>query len=231
MNITYIGHSGFMVQLSRTALLFDYYQGQIPELPRDQKLYIFASHRHEDHFSPQVFELAGRYLQVQYIFSRDIWKSRIPEQLRERTVSLKPRESHQDSDLWVETLRSTDEGVAFLVRSEGKVIYHAGDLNNWRWEGETKEWNRKMEENFKKFLEPIRGKDIDAAFVPLDPRQENDYALGLDYFLELTNAKKVYPMHCWEDYDVISRWRADHPGSPYQERIVTIRHRGEEFDQ
>ena len=31
MEITYIGHSGFLVELERHVLLFDYFQGEIPE--------------------------------------------------------------------------------------------------------------------------------------------------------------------------------------------------------
>lgn len=264
MKITYIGHSGFSVELEQSVLLFDYYQGEIPSFPDGKKLYVFASHRHGDHFNPEIFSLAERYLDVQYVFSRDIWRSRVPEKLQKNVVQMKANtewtdgadtgknESHgagvgeadgceaqggggkshrAKASVAVRTLRSTDEGVAFLVQTEGKTLYHAGDLNNWRWEGEPEEWNRKMEADYKAFLEPIRGQRIDAAFVPLDPRQEQNYALGMDYFLELTDAKKVYPMHCWEDYSVIDRWRWEHPDSPYRDRIVSIDGRGANFVQ
>lgn len=242
MKITYIGHSGFSVELERSILLFDYYQGEIPPFPDGKKLYVFASHRHSDHFNPEVFSLAGKYPKVQYVFSRDIWRSRVPEELQASVVQMKANAERRfgagvgapdcpgaEADLTVKTLRSTDEGVAFLVKTEGKTLYHAGDLNDWRWDGEPEDWNRRMEENFKRFLEPIRGLEIDAAFVPLDPRQEKHYALGMDYFLELTESKKVFPMHCWEDYTVIDRWLAEHPDSPYRERIVRISRRGECF--
>ena len=33
----------------------------------------------------------------------------------------------------IETLKSTDEGVAYIVHSDGITIYHAGDLNWWHW--------------------------------------------------------------------------------------------------
>ena len=33
-------------------------------------------------------------------------------------------------------IMTTDEGVAIWLSCEGKEIYHAGDLNNWWWEGE-----------------------------------------------------------------------------------------------
>lgn len=245
MKVTYIGHSGFLVELERAVLLFDYYQGEIPQLPEGKKLYVFSSHRHGDHFNPEVFALARQYEDVQYVFSRDIWRSRVPEELQAQVVQMKAntewtagseadgQPEHQTADigLTVRTLRSTDEGVAFLVQTEGKMLYHAGDLNDWRWDGEPEDWNRRMGENFKKFLEPIRGWKIDAAFVPLDPRQEENYALGLDYFLGLVDVEKVYPMHCWEDYSVIDRWFLEHPDSPYREKIIKISGRGESFFQ
>lgn len=231
MKITYIGHSGFLVELGQTVLLFDYYQGEIPPVSEEKELYVFASHSHGDHFAQEVFALAEGHAKVHYVLSHDIGKRHVPEAICDRTVFLEPGLTWEDGPITVETLKSTDEGVAFLVWAEGEVIYHAGDLNYWLWEGETEEWNRKMEEDFKRFIEPLRGKEIDVAFIPLDPRQENHYNLGLDYFLDLTEAKKIYPMHCWEEYSIIDRWLSEHPDSPYRDRIVKICGRGEEFEQ
>lgn len=231
MKVTYIGHSGFLVELEETAFLFDYYQGEIPKVEEGKRLYVCVSHRHGDHFNPEIFKLAAKYSDVWYILSNDIWKSRIPQDCLGRTVSIRPKSKWEDGCIQVETLKSTDEGVAFLIQAEGKALYHGGDLNNWRWEGEAEESNRRMEEHFKQFLEPARGRKIDAAFVPLDPRQEGNYALGMDYFLDLTQAKRVYPMHCWEDYGIIGRWLDEHPVHPARDRIVQISGRGEEFRQ
>ena len=231
MKITYIGHSGVLVELERMALLFDYYQGEIPDVPGGKELYVFSSHSHGDHFAPEIFQLAERYSKVCYVLSDDIPEERVPKACREQTVFLKPGLTWEDGRIEVETLKSTDEGVAFLVQAEGEVIYHAGDLNYWYWEGEGDDWNQKVEKDFKRFIEPLRGKAIDAAFIPLDPRQEKDYKLGLDYFLDLTETKRIYPMHCWEEYSIIDRWLSEHPDSPYRDRIVKICRRGEEFQQ
>ncbi len=229
IKITYIGHSGFLAETERTLLLFAYYRGDLPPLAESKPLYVFASHRHGDHFNPQVFGLTEKHPQTRCIFSRDIWRSRVPEALREGLVSLKPRQQWQDELLAVTTLKSTDEGVAFLVETDGLTLYHAGDLNDWRWEGEPESWNRQMQENYRKNLEPLRGRSIDAAFVPLDPRQGKDYCLGMDHFLETARVRKVFPMHCWEDYGIIDRWFDEHPDSPFRDCVVKIRRRGETF--
>mgnify|MGYP000382206809 FL=1 len=54
---------------------------------------------------------------------------------------------HQELELGkvrIQTLKSTDAGVAFLVECEGRTIYHAGDLNWWHWEGEPDAYNEHM---------------------------------------------------------------------------------------
>lgn len=240
MKITYIGHSGFLVELDKTVLLFDYYQGEIPEIPGDKSWFVFASHRHQDHFQPEIFKLAEKYARVQYVLSSDIWKSRVPEKQQAQTVWLKAGEIWKNKDaegkdgaelLQVETLKSTDEGVAFLVQAEGQVIYHAGDLNDWHWDLEPEEANQNMEKNYRKFIEPLRGRAIDAAFVVLDPRQGESYTRGIDAFLQEAKVKNLYPMHCWEDYSIIDRWLNDHPNSPYHDCMVKISGRGQRFSQ
>lgn len=51
MRVTYIGHSGFSVELESHILLFDYYEGTMPEFDPAKKLLVFASHSHPDHFN------------------------------------------------------------------------------------------------------------------------------------------------------------------------------------
>ena len=103
----------------------------------------------------------------------------------------------------VETLPSTDEGVAWFVTAEGKFIFHAGDLNWWHWEGEDKAWNANMAADFKRYTEPLRGRCADLALLPLDPRLGVPYAYwGLLRFLELMDVRRLLPMHQWEQPEI-----------------------------
>lgn len=229
MKVTYMDHSSFLVELKGCYLLFDSVQGEIPKLSRDKGLYVFVSHRHGDHFSPAVFELAKTYPQVQYVISDDIWTRQVPEELWGKTVFMGPDEEETVDGIQILTVKSTDEGVAFLVEAEGVCIYHAGDLNHWHWSGESDSWNREMGERYLKELEKLAGRKIDAAFLPVDSRLEESYCLGGDEFMRRIGAEVVFPMHFWGDYTVGARWKAEVCAEDYRNRIVEIHSQGEVF--
>ena len=224
MRISYIHHSSFLVELKQLSLLFDYFQGDV-KLPEGKPAVIFASHRHGDHFSPVIFDFAKECQDVYYVLSDDIWERRTPSGLRERILFAGPGQEFSLpwlSGISVRTFKSTDEGVAFLIRSPEGVIYHAGDLNNWQWEGEPRDWNRNMEVNYRRQLEAMKNEKIDVAFVPLDPRQGKDFYRGMDDFMKMVGAARVFPMHCWDDFTVISRLKAMEESKDYRDRIMEI---------
>lgn len=218
--------------------LFDYYKGELPSIPEDKLLIVCASHFHSDHFSPAVFELArerrneaGGAAGIRYILSKDIGKRRVPEEYQDLVTFVKAGEilKLEEADAVIETFRSTDEGVAFWISCEGKELYHAGDLNNWWWEGEDKAWNHNMAANYKREMAKMAGRHADAAFVPLDPRLGSQFYLGMQGFLEKVDAKYVFPMHFWEDYSIIEAMKKHPVSEGWRERLQTIEHEGEEF--
>lgn len=268
MKVTYIHHSSFLAELEQVVFLFDYFEGEIPEFDRKKPLVVFASHRHGDHFSPVIFELAQQYEKVFYVLSDDIWRKRVPENCLGRTVFLGPGEETElrlpgaaeppvlsgsaeppvlsgltespvlsgsaqmpesCQSVAVETLRSTDEGVAFLVRAEGKTIYHAGDLNHWVWEGESEEWNSRMREDYRREISRLAGRHIDVAFMLLDPRQEKDFWLGMDDFMRTIGADVVFPMHFWGDFEAAERFKAMDCAQEYKDKILEIHCKGQCF--
>ncbi|MDD3251601.1 MAG: MBL fold metallo-hydrolase [Lachnospiraceae bacterium] len=235
MKITYIHHSGFLVELRRVCLLFDFVGGPLPRLDDGRDLVVFASHRHGDHFDPMIFDLAKSYPCIRFVLSDDIWQNRIPEGLGCRTEFTDPGdvlELYEGDGVRITSFQSTDEGVAFLVETEGQVIYHAGDLNDWRWNGEPLAWNNNMSTNYKRELDKIKalGLTPDVAMLPLDGRQEDLFWLGLDEFMRTVGAKFVLPMHFWEDYEVINRLKAMDCAVDYRDRIADIRAEGQVFE-
>lgn len=231
MKVTYIHHSSFSVELADVVLLFDYFEGELPVFPKDKALYVFASHSHGDHFNPVIFDLSEQYDSVFYILSKDIQKKKVPEQLIPRVHFIKDGEVYKvrEADLMIETFRSTDEGVAFWIQCEGITLYHAGDLNNWWWEGEDKAWNHNMAANYKKEIEKMEGRHADVSFVPLDPRLGQQFYYGMDEFMQNVSVDAIFPMHFWKDYSIIKKM-IQHPCSEsYREKIIEIQKEGEEF--
>ncbi len=195
MEIIYLNHSGFLVDTGKTVLIFDYYteNGALDCLDlkkfEGKDIYVFASHEHADHFDRRILSWNG----VTYLFSKEI---RCPKS--DQMYFFKSGEHRNIGALQVHTLRSTDSGVAFVVEVDGKKIYHAGDLNWWHWEGESEAYNKTMARAYQKEIDSLRDIAIDVAFVPLDPRQEDQYSLGLDYFCKTVSVKTVFPMHFWK---------------------------------
>lgn len=233
MKVTYLGHSGFLVETQQAYYLFDYIRGQVPEPSGGKPLYIFVSHSHSDHFSRKIFQSRKIPRADGYVLSYDIRK-------KYRRGNVGWMEEYNDKIFWAEPgkavrlpqcrvlpLKSTDLGVAYLVEEQGLRIYHAGDLNWWHWEGETLAWNRNMEVNYKREIDRLKGRKIDLAFVPLDPRLEGAYWYGMDYFLKNVPATAVFPMHFWEDYEVIGRYVREHGG---QQQIQKIEREGQEYE-
>lgn len=235
MKITYIHHSGFLAETNQALLLFDFAGGSLPPLDPAKTLVVFVSHRHEDHFNPDIFTLADSHPHTVYVLSDDIWQNRVPEKHFSRTHFIDPgRMIHltEGGGILIRAFRSTDEGVAFLVEAGGKTIYHAGDLNDWQWNGEPLSWNHTMKANYQKELEAIHSLGIipDAAMVPLDGRQEDLFYLGLHEFMCQVGAGMVFPMHFWNDFSVIDRLKSLECSDSYRDKIAEIQTEGQSFE-
>lgn len=231
MKVRYLGHSGFVIGINELCLVFDYFRGNLTEIVeknKDKKWYVFSSHSHQDHFNPGVFNIMDGLENVTYILSGDIKrKPKLKEDLitreeaintdvdgglkeglivRGETFFVNRDEQLELDEIRITTFQSTDRGVAFLIRIGNTTIYHAGDLNWWHWEGESKQFNNNMAARYKKEVEKIRKAVesegdglLDVAFLPLDSRQKNDYYMGMKYFLENVKVRYVFPMHFWDE--------------------------------
>lgn len=212
MKVTYIYHSGFLVETDTSYYLFDYYRGKLPLLSSPKPVIVFSSHNHQDHYNPQVFSLLKDTgaIQITAILSDDIPLSDVPHDITAFSVS-----PDQNYDLptgqHLTVLRSTDQGAAFLLQEKDGVIYHAGDLNDWVWEEESPAYNKAMTSKYRQEIDKLAGTHIHIAFLPLDPRQGQAYARGILYFLQKIHPDIAYPMHYWETPRIISQFRKEYP--------------------
>ena len=222
MKATYIYHSCFLVETRSCYYLFDYFKGDLPVLDSQKPILVLASHKHQDHYQPQVFSML-KDMGMQHIYgvlSKDIPKRTMPEDCPCTVVSACQRYGLPQGQELI-TYRSTDQGVAFLIQDGDALFYHAGDLNDWVWEGEPDVSNRWMTGSYRKQIDllaqELHGRPLTAAFVVLDPRQERDYDRGMLYFLKKIAGNYVYPMHYWEKPEIICRFVQEYP--QYRERI------------
>ena len=134
MTLTYIFHSGFALETSQAILVFDYWLDPADVLSAllqsNKPMYVFSSHFHEDHFTRTIFEWKKRKSDITYILSKDILKHRRAMK-EEADVWLGKWGKWNDNLVSVKALGSTDVGVSWIVETDGKRIFHAGDLNNW----------------------------------------------------------------------------------------------------
>lgn len=224
VTLTYIFHSGFVLETERCILVFDYWMDPahvISKLFASQKetameekhVYVFSSHFHEDHFTRKIFEWRKDYPSVQltYILSKDILKRRRAK-AEEADVWMAKGSAWQDENISVKATGSNDSGVSWIVEVEGRRIFHAGDLCNWyaRFLSEEKPVEKIYSKEFGEFFDPIAEekqflgelKDIrkitdsfDLAMFPVDGRIGNGYTLGGRQFLDRFKVGIFVPMH------------------------------------
>lgn len=209
-DIVHLGHSSFLVETKNNILIFDYFK-DTPTLieansekvvlsednfKTNKNILVFATHIHEDHYNPVIFQWEKINPNIKYILSSDI-KENMNES---RFYYMNPYENLKIEDININTYGSTDKGVSFLVEVDGLNVFHAGDLNWWHWKSFTKDQLKAEEEDFKREVNKLIGNNIDIAFIPVDPRLEEFYYLAGVYFAEKVNPKLLVPMHFGDNF-------------------------------
>ena len=226
--VEYLGGSGFLVTIGQTGFLFDASEHGpdrriLPEkeaLEALNKLYVFISHHHSDHFSETVYDLCGDA--ATYIVGFDVPQPH-------RGVRMNSGDQQGFGNAQVKAFGSTDEGVSFLVEYEGVRIFHAGDLNLWHWRDESSITEiEKAERAFYDCVAPIPQGDIDLAFFPVDPRQGSMYDAGAGYFVMTVKPKIVIPMHFQGRGDVAMRFALT--GETKHTKVVALERPGDTID-
>jgi L-ascorbate metabolism protein UlaG (beta-lactamase superfamily) len=194
------------------------------------RIYILASHWHPDHFNREVMRWQQKRSDIQYIFSNDI-RRKIIWMKFPGVAFLTKGKVWEDDMIRVQAFGSTDVGISFLIDTEGKRIFHAGDLNNWHWNEESKpKYVQAAERNFLKEVALLADTttQLDLAMFPVDPRLGKDYMLGAEQFVERIRTKVFAPMHFGDEYEKAQAFEA------YAEaagcRFIGWKRRGERFE-
>ncbi len=221
--INSIGHSGFSVESETHMLIFDYYEGNLPSLAMEKKLYVFVSHVHSDHYNPEIFRLCGKHPSVKFVLSSDITTSEIESHGSFDYISVEPgTDIKLESKFRLKALPSTDSGVAYLCCLNGRNIYHAGDLNLWLWKGMGEKEVWEMTDRFREYTRGLKGFHIDTAFLPLDTRQGMYSFLGFDYYMRQFKIKHAIPMHFFGSPKIVDDLICDPISRDYRSKILKM---------
>ena len=240
MKLDYIYHSGFAIEADGVTVIIDYFKDSSEEMPergivhdyllrKPGILYVLSSHFHPDHFNREVLSWKTERPDLRYIFSKDILKHRRAS--AEDATYINKGDVYEDDCIRIEAFGSTDVGISFLIDLQGVRLFHAGDLNNWHWSGEsTPQEIRKAEGDFLAEVKLLQetAPQVDVTMFPVDSRIGKDYMRGAEQFVERIKTTIFAPMHFSDDYQGGNAFRtfAENKGC----RFLTISHRGESFD-
>ncbi|MDU2064951.1 MAG: MBL fold metallo-hydrolase [Sporomusaceae bacterium] len=199
MELTFLEHSGFMVETDHHILIFDYYRDPAGKVAakrgNGKKWFVFSSHNHGDHFNPAIAQWQN---DSYYFLSHDIAaESGTAAFMSDKISVMAPYETCRQATVTVKSFGSTDAGISFLVEVEGHKIFHAGDLNWWHWNGDTPENIKQAAADFAREMEKLKGESFDVAFFPVDSRLEEYRTLGVETFCRDTDPKLVVAMHAF----------------------------------
>lgn len=197
VDLYFLHHSGFMLELETMILVFDYYLDPLKRLEdrlekTDKPVYFFVSHVHGDHFNRAIRKFEKRA--SGYFLNRDCHLALTDESLlHEMDVG----DTVNEVPLSVHMYGSTDAGGSYMVEAEGLTIFHAGDLNWWHWAGEGDSENREARDWFFRELSCIKEKEVDIAMLPVDARQQAAREWGVKAYLSHFSAGLLIPMHAF----------------------------------
>jgi L-ascorbate metabolism protein UlaG (beta-lactamase superfamily) len=219
MKLTYINHSGFAIEGVHCTIIIDYFKDSEDEYIKKSlssfagKLYVCSSHWHPDHFNREILRWKTIRPDITYIFSDDIRKKNFASP--EDATFLNKGDVLQDESIHIKAFGSTDVGISFLIETEGKKIFHAGDLNNWHWDEEsTPDEIKEAELAFLEELQALSDETghLDLALFPVDCRLGKNYMRGAEQFVDAIQTDLFAPMHFGHTYREANAFR------PYAEK-------------
>ena len=182
MEIKWLGHASWKIKTGGKTIYIDPYEGEYDEVAD----LVLSTHHHDDHCKPD---------KVKKVKGGDTVIVATPEcgkKLGSPVKTLKPGESAKFGDVTVEAVeaynykrfRSPGQpfhpkgiGVGYLVKAEGKTVYHAGDTD---------------------FIDEMKElKDIDVMLVPSGGTYTMDNPEAADATIAV-NPKTAVPMHIWD---------------------------------
>lgn len=182
MELKWLGHASFKIKTGGKTIYIDPYEGEYDE----KADLVLCTHHHDDHCKTD---------KIKKVKGGDTVIVATPEcgkKLGSPVKSLKPGESASFGDVTVEAVEAYNykrfrspgtpfhpkgTGVGYLVKAEGKTVYHAGDTD---------------------FIEEMKEiKDVDVLLVPSGGTYTMDNPEAAEATIAI-NPKTAIPMHIWD---------------------------------
>ncbi|MDR3239872.1 MAG: MBL fold metallo-hydrolase [Clostridiales bacterium] len=226
--IHYLSHSGWAVKTANAIFIFDYYMPDAQDdrdledgvvnlhKLKDQRVYFFSSHSHNDHYSKQLNEAVARYPDMTFITGA--FKAPFAA-----NIVMQPRQTLTLDDLTITTGASTDEGVCFLVCSPDICLFHAGDHANWDSDAVMPSYRSEID-----FIAEQR-RGIDAAFLPVcyfGGEKARQLTQGAFYAIQKLNPSLVFPMHGGFHESVYQEFAVEAKAAGIPNRIICMEQEG-----
>ena len=212
MQLTYIYQSSFILECEFVVFIFDYYKSKnlvhnelLNKINNTQKkIFVLVSHSHYDHFNKEIFNWSNKTGTITYILSDEVKSVKL--NFSDLDIIFLEKYNTYKNNIYnvdIKAYGSTDIGCSFLINVDKKVIFHAGDLNNWHWNEEADLSQIKESEEYYLSELAIISKEfslIDCLFFPIDRRLGKDYLKGIEQFIGAINVKLLVSMHFGNKY-------------------------------
>lgn len=182
MEIKWLGHASWKIKTGGKTIYIDPYEGEYDE----KADLVLSTHHHDDHCKPDKIALVNQDT-TEIIATEECGKK-----LGVEVISLRPGDATKIDDVLIEAVEAYNYkrfrspgnpfhpkgiGVGYLVKAEGKTIYHTGDTD---------------------FIDEMKElSDIDLMLVPSGGTYTMDNPEAAEATIAV-NPKKAVPMHIWD---------------------------------
>jgi ankyrin repeat protein/L-ascorbate metabolism protein UlaG (beta-lactamase superfamily) len=233
-SVWFLGHSGWAVKTQNHFLVFDYFcnprdrkpgdsclaSGYIlPEQLKDQKVTVFATHAHGDHYSPAIFNWKESIPDIEYVLC---WNQNTDG--NDYTM-IPVHEEKQVGDMNVYVNHSTDMGGGYVVEVDGVVLFHMGDHANGE-DGLMVEFTDEIDLVAEKYDK------IDIVFGGIrgcSLGQPEQVKQGLYYTMEKLQPNLFVPMHAGSHTFSLKEFAETAEKDGVEQKMKYVIHKGDRF--
>ncbi|RPH96655.1 hypothetical protein EHM69_00460 [candidate division KSB1 bacterium] len=240
--VWYLSHSGWAIKTKNHVLIIDYFpfdrsipdasfaNGCVnPDILNGMNVAVFASHEHQDHIHPEIFEWRKRVPGLQYYLGVlpeqvsgfrpdpadpvEYTRCRAGETISQDGISIRPIKS------------DIDQGCGFFIQVDGLTIFHPGDAVDT---------SRIIPSRYSRTVDSlaVAAKSVDMFFFPIRGCGFPDLEAvkhGIDYTISTLHPKVALPMHARNAEYELRNYAAEAKKRKANANYHCVRQPGERF--